>query len=147
MKILTTRFGELDVNEDSLITFTNGIPGLEQYTTYCLLPADEENESPFFFLQSTEESSLCFILADSFSFYPDYEIQLDEDLLQELSIEESAHAMVLSVLTVQGSLQEATINLKAPIILNPTRGKGKQIVLSRDFQIKAPLVAAEEGGR
>ncbi|MCA0988886.1 flagellar assembly protein FliW [Guptibacillus algicola] len=147
MKILTTRFGELEVNEESLITFTNGIPGLEQYTTYCLLPADEENESPFFFLQSTEESSLCFILADSFSFYPDYEIHLEENLLKELSIEEPRDAMVLSVLTVQGSLQDATMNLKAPIILNLSSGKGKQIVLSKDFQIKAPLVSAVEGGR
>ncbi len=86
MKLHTARFGEIDVTEERLITFENGIPGLEHFTTYCLLPADDKDESPFYFLQSTEESGLCFFLADPFSFYPNYEVNLDDSTLDQLDI-------------------------------------------------------------
>ncbi|WP_347548336.1 flagellar assembly protein FliW [Pseudalkalibacillus hwajinpoensis] len=147
MKINTARFGEMDVSEERLMTFANGIPGLEHFTTYCLLPADDKDESPFYFLQSTEESGLCFFLADPFSFYPNYEVNLDDSTLNQLNIEDPKQALVLAILTVQGSLKDATMNLKAPLIINTAQRTGKQLVLKQEYGIKEPLlkrVTAEE---
>ncbi|MDP4551443.1 flagellar assembly protein FliW [Alkalihalobacillus macyae] len=148
MKIDTARFGEIDVHEERLMTFANGIPGLEHFKTYFLLPADDKDESPFYFLQSTEESGLCFFLADPFSFYPNYEVNLDNGTLDQLELNEPKNALVLSILTVQGSLQDATMNLKAPLIFNTVARSGKQMVLKQEYGIKEPLlkqVAAQEG--
>ncbi len=148
MKLHTARFGEIDATEERLITFEHGIPGLEHFTTYCLLPADDKDESPFYFLQSTEESGLCFFLADPFSFYPNYEVNLDDSTLDQLEINDPADALVLSILTVQGSLQDATMNLKAPLILNTASRTGKQLVLKQEYGIKEPLlkqVTTQEG--
>ena len=140
MKLHTARFGEMDVTEERLVTFESGIPGLEHFTTYCLLPADDQDESPFYFLQSTEESGLCFFLADPFSFYPNYEVNLDDSTLAQLNLTDPAHALVLSILTVQGSLKEATMNLKAPLIFNTEERTGKQLVLKQEYGIKEPLL-------
>ncbi|KMM36552.1 flagellar assembly protein FliW [Guptibacillus hwajinpoensis] len=148
MKIDTARFGEIDVHEERLMTFANGIPGLEHFKTYFLLPADDKDESPFYFLQSTEERGLCFFLADPFSFYPNYEVNLDNGTLDQLELKDPEHSLVLSILTVQGSLQDATMNLKAPLIFNTVARIGRQMVLKQEYGIKEPLlkqVAAQEG--
>ena len=41
MKIETKHFGTVEVDGNELIRFEQGIPGLEQYKTYALLPVDE----------------------------------------------------------------------------------------------------------
>ena len=41
MQIETVRFGPVDVDENKLITFGAGIPGLEEYRKYALLQFEE----------------------------------------------------------------------------------------------------------
>ncbi|WP_416145176.1 hypothetical protein [Planococcus koreensis] len=48
MKIHTTQFGEIDVADESVMTFEKGIPGFEEFKEYALIPADASESSPFF---------------------------------------------------------------------------------------------------
>ena len=54
MKLQTSRFGQISISEDDIYTFSNGIPGFENQTTFVVV-APEEDE-PFAFLQSTAMS-------------------------------------------------------------------------------------------
>ena len=55
MHIETTRFGTLEVGEQSLVEFPEGLIGLPG-TLYALIVQGED--SPFLWLQSTEEPAI-----------------------------------------------------------------------------------------
>lgn len=146
MKIQTSQFGEIELTDDRVLTFTKGIPGFEEMKKYVLLPADESSDSPFFFLQSIESAELSFFLVDPFSFFPEYDIKLEEQLVERLELEEPTDAIVLSTVSVTGDMKDATTNLKAPIVINNRKKLGMQIVLdNKTYQIKQRLFQTEQG--
>ena len=146
MKIQTSQFGEIELADDRVITFSKGIPGFEDMKEYVLLPADEGDESPFFFLQSIESAELSFFLVDPFSFFQEYDIKLGEQLVERLELEEPTDAIVLTTVSVIGEMKDATTNLKAPIVINNRKKLGMQIVLdNKSYQIKQPLFQTEKG--
>ncbi|WP_404330193.1 flagellar assembly protein FliW [Mesobacillus maritimus] len=140
MKIQTVRFREIEVDESRLITFLKGIPGFDEDKQYILLPADETGESPFFFLQSVETAEVSFLLLDAFAFFAKYDVNLDDSVVEKLEIGSPDDVIVLTTVTVQGELKQATTNLKAPLVINYPKQVGMQIVLdNRDYMIKQPL--------
>lgn len=146
MKIKTSQFGEIELTDDRVLTFTKGIPGFEEMKKYVLLPADESSDSPFFFLQSIESAELSFFLVDPFAFFPGYDIKLEEQLVERLELEEPADAIVLSTVSVTGDMKDATTNLKAPLVINNRKKLGMQIVLdNKTYQIKQRLFQTEQG--
>ena len=145
MKIQTTRFGELEIADSSVITFNKGIPGFEESKKYVLIPADEKGETPFFFLQSTEKEEVNFFLVDPFSFFAEYDIKLKDQMVEKLELENPTDAIVLTTVTAKGEIKDATTNLKAPLVINNSKQLGMQIVLdNKDYLIKQPLFQHSE---
>ena len=147
MKFQTTRFGEIEVADSSVITFTRGIPGFDEYQKYVLVPADAKEESPFFFLQSIEAEEVSFFLVDPFTFFKEYDVKLADQMVERLELEDPSDAIVLTTVTVPvpGEITSATANLKAPLIINNKKQLGMQIVLdNKTYQIKQPLFQSSE---
>lgn len=143
MKIHTTQFGEIEVAEESVILFEKGIPGFEDMKEYALIPADASDASPFFFLQSTESAELSFFLVDPFTFFPDYDVKLEQLTAERIGLEDPSEAIVLTTITTGTDMKDATTNLKAPIIINNSKRRGMQIVLdNKSYGIKQPLFQA-----
>ena len=69
MKVKTTRFGELELDESRIISFTEGILGFPNYKKFVLL--DRDNNSPFVWLQSVETEELAFVLMKPVHVFPD----------------------------------------------------------------------------
>lgn len=148
MKLQTIRFGEIEIQPEQIITFPKGIPSFEEYKQLALLPVEDNEENPFFFLQSTEEQSLCFFLIDTFTFFTDYNVELDEPTIKDLEIVSPEDILIFTMVTAKGSLKEATTNLKGPIIINLKKKLGKQILLDKgDYLIKQPLFSHSKGGQ
>lgn len=127
MKIDTFHFGEIEVGEQDMFTFSKGMPGFEGFRDFVVIKLSDM--APFSYLQSIEKKELSFIITDPFLFYPDYEFELTERMLEELLVERKEDVMVWSIVTVQDELNEATLNLLAPVVLNLDKRLGKQIVL------------------
>ena len=72
-----TRFGEVALREDRLITFKNGLLGFTGCTTFGLSRIPNADESPILLLQCVNEPEIAFLVADPKSI--GLEIQ-DEDL-------------------------------------------------------------------
>jgi flagellar assembly factor FliW len=145
MKIQTTRFGELEVADSSVITFNKGIPGFEESMKYVLIPADEKGETPFFFLQSIDREEVNFFLVDPFAFFKEYDIKLQDQMVEKLELESPTDAIVLTTVTAKGEIKDATTNLKAPLVINNNKQLGMQIVLdNKDYLIKQPLFQHSE---
>ena len=145
MKIQTTRFGELEIADSSVITFNKGIPGFEESKEYVLIPADDKGETPFFFLQSIDREEVNFFLVDPFSFFKEYDVKLEEQMVDRLKLESPSDALVLTTVTAKGEIKDATTNLKAPFVINNSKQLGVQIVLdNKDYLIKQPLFQHSE---
>lgn len=139
MIVQTNRFGQLEIQEEHIITFKSGIPGFKDYKSYTIVSLEE---SPFQYLQSTEEGTLAFIIVSPFDFYPQYEFQIPEQVKSELSICSEEHLEVYNIVSVQGDLIKGTINLAAPIIINRSNLSGIQFILpDGSYLIHHPLFA------
>ncbi|WP_199616758.1 flagellar assembly protein FliW [Paenibacillus alkalitolerans] len=139
MKIHTSRFGAIEIDETGIYTFPAGVPGFEYCKQYVLLQPSQD--MPFCYLQSVENGDLAFLVTDPFLYYHNYEFQLSESQQIELKITQTEEIAIWSVVTVPASLQDATLNLKAPIILNVREKQGKQVILHEtDYGTKHPLL-------
>ncbi|MCL2165240.1 MAG: flagellar assembly protein FliW [Oscillospiraceae bacterium] len=128
MEIVTRDYGVININQELIIRFDEGILGFEMYKNYILLD-DSNGESPFRCLQSMEESDLAFILMDPFAVDPEYEITLGEDIVETLMIESSDDVLVLAVVVVPEDIKKTSINLKAPLVFNVKLRKGAQYIV------------------
>ncbi|RAT98720.1 flagellar assembly protein FliW [Brevibacillus sp. Leaf182] len=120
--------------------FEDGIPGFSHLQFFQLI---QEEESPFFLIQSTEEKDIGFWVVNPFSFFPDYRFTLPEVSKEALRMEEDSPVVVFSIVTIRGKNQ-ASVNLKAPIVLNLANRMGKQVILQEDsYPIRQPLFSQQ----
>lgn len=135
MKINTTRFGEIEIERDKIITFEQGFVGFNAYKQYVLFNLD--SQLPFVCLQSIEEPDLAFILLEISFFKADYSPQISQEELHELKLAKLSEAIILSVVVLPKDIKKMTANLAAPVIINPEARLGKQIVLNdKRYKIK-----------
>lgn len=120
--------------------FEDGIPGFSHLQFFQLI---QEEESPFFLIQSTEEKDIGFWVVNPFSFFPDYQFTLPEVSKEALRMEVDSPVAVFSIVTIRGKNQ-ASVNLKAPIVLNLANRMGKQVILQEDsYPIRQPLFSQQ----
>ena len=129
MIIQSTRFGPLEIAETDIIKFPHGIPGFPTEKTFIAVV--NEPDSPFSFLQSATEANLTFLLADPFTFFNDYEFVLDDAVAQELGVSPEKPPQVFIIATVKEKLENMTVNLLAPLVINGQGRIGRQIVLDK----------------
>ncbi|KAB7706558.1 flagellar assembly protein FliW [Bacillus aerolatus] len=128
MMIETKYHGQVEVTEEEVWTFSQGIPGFVDEKSFTLL-AFPDNDV-FFVLQSTSTPALGFIVASPFAFFSEYDIQLDESTIETLELGKAEEAAVYTILTVREPFNETTANLQAPIIMNIKNKKAKQTILN-----------------
>lgn len=135
MKLQTHRFGEIDINEEGIITFPDGLPGFEELTKFIFI--QESAEQSFAYMQSVEDGDVSFIIVNPFLFFEDYEFDLSDEEQAELQIENADDLNIWSIMNVTDSLENATLNLLAPIIVNFNARLGKQIIIQNtSYQTK-----------
>lgn len=139
MNILTRDFGEIETTEEGIITFDEKIYGFEEYSTFVMLYDDEFN-GEYVWLQSTEEPSLCFIMANPV-LIPDYKpnyIPEAEKLLGKGNYE------YWVMMVVAENIKDSTVNLKSPVIINLDTKKAMQLILEETLPVKYRLFKTEK---
>lgn len=127
MKIETKFHGTLDISEEQIINFKQGIPGFEKETQFVILELFEG--TLFKVLQSIHESYVAFIMCDPWMFEADYEFDLKESVIEELQILSSDDLSIYNFLTISQDMSQSTINLLAPIVVHQKYKIGMQVVL------------------
>lgn len=126
MILETISWGKVEVGDGDLYHFPNGIPGFNEEKDFAIIAMAD---TPFWVLQSATNKELSFLLGDPFIFYPAYEFELPDDEAEELGIQ--SEVVVRCIITLKEQSDQSTVNLLAPIILNPAGHFGKQIVLHK----------------
>lgn len=131
MIINTKHFGELQIPEENIITFQHGIPGFTEYTQYVIIN-DEDEDSPFCWLQSVEESELAFALVNPFLAHDNYKPNFPDGEIAKLGQGEEGTYSILSIVIVPEDIEKMTANLRAPIVINLKTRKAMQVILDGD---------------
>ncbi len=141
MKINTSRFGEIEIDEENIIEFRQGIPAFEHLKRYTIISFEDDDS--FYWLQSIDDGDIAFILADPFNFTVGYEPVLPDSVLEELKIEKKEDVLLLSMLVIPDKIDNMTANLAAPIVINMDKKLGKQVILPEgNYPIRHPVFAA-----
>jgi len=127
ISVETTRFGHVEVRADKVIHLLGGLLGFPKSQRFAMLDHDEN--SPFKWLQSLDESHLAVPVTDPKLFFPDYHIKIKRDELAVLRVTNAAELLVLVILSLRPDPTEMTANLKGPIIVHAERLIGRQVVL------------------
>jgi flagellar assembly factor FliW len=129
MNITTLRFGEVSVDEERLINFVEPVLGFPGSTQYVIL--DHAEDSPFKWLQSTQEPDLAFVVTNPKLFGMDYEFVLSDEDAAQLALEQAEDALVLTIVNIpQADPGKMTANLLGPIVINQAARKAMQVVLN-----------------
>lgn len=138
MKIMTTRFGEVEVKEDKLLHFPEGVIGFHSIKRFVLL--GKENQLVMW-LQAVDNPKIAFIVVNPFLFEADYNPKLTEEDLQFLQIEDSSDLHILAIIVVPEDPQKMTANMLGPIVINTKKKIGKQVILLEgNHSVKHPIV-------
>jgi flagellar assembly factor FliW len=127
VKVKTTRFGELEVNPNDIVSFSEGLLGFENLKKYFVV--DPGDSTLILWLQSTEDEKVAFPIIEPKIFKPDYIAKLLPADLNGLELESLQSAKLYSILTIPANVTEMNANLKAPVVINSAKKVGKQIVL------------------
>jgi flagellar assembly factor FliW len=138
MKIRTSRFGEVTVEDSAAISFPDGMVGFPDARTFVIF--DGPDGTPFKWLQSAEVSELAFVICDPVLFKGDYRVVVTAAELADLHIARIEDAVVCVVLSIPADPWRMTANLLGPVIFNAERRLGKQLVLSgSEYTTKHPV--------
>ena len=122
------------IESEKVITFPQGIPGFEKYTTY-LVYHKEENDLNAYWLESTEQPKVTFTIVDPGQYGLSYDLELtdqERDLLQAKGAEELGVFMMLSKKEGTTAPSPAlNANISGPVIINPRTRLGLQKVIRR----------------
>ena len=124
----TTRFGQLTVAEEQIITLAGGLLGFPGYTRYVIV--SQEEGVPFRWLQSVEHPALAFVIIDPWGFKPDYALELPAEVCASLQLSEDQPPLVFAIVTVPLDPSGITANLQGPLVINLVTRQGQQVVLT-----------------
>ena len=117
-----TRFGAVEFDGEDVLQIEGGLVGLPSLQRFVLFEA--KPGSPFSWLQSLDDPSMAFLVAEPSRYIPDYEREVARRYPGILD------AVVLATATVPaGKPRDTTLNLSGPIVLDAITRKGRQMVL------------------
>lgn len=128
INVKTSRFGDIEVKKDDVIALPSGLIGFPELKEFVLL--DHDKDSPFKWLQSLDDGTIAFVLINPLLFKSDYEVEVTEAEVSDLSLENEEDAVISVIVTMPTNPQQMTANLKAPLVFNLKNRRGKQIILT-----------------
>ena len=142
MRIQTLNFGDLEIAQQSIITFNDGLPGFPQLRRFVVL--EMEDIKPFHYLQALPNDDtppIALYLINPFLVDPSYEFRLTDSDMEAIKSKNSTELTIYAVATIPSDPREATLNLMAPIVINEKDRRGRQVILhDSKYSVRHPLI-------
>lgn len=141
MNIKTKAFGEVEIAEDKIITFENGIIGFPELRRFTLLHDEDRGAGAGIrFLQSVDEAGFAMPVMDPLLVNSDYDPEVDDELLHSLGDLTDENILVLVTVTIPSDLTQMSVNLQGPIIINVEERKACQLIVEGSaYPVKYPI--------
>lgn len=138
MKANTRLFGEIDIPEEKIITFEQGVLGFEECRKFTIIfDTSRETESSISWLQCMDEPELAFSMINPFYVMEDYNPVVETEWLEPLGGVTEENIVIFVFVNIKSDITKLTANLKAPVIINSDTRKGAQLIVENtDYEIK-----------
>lgn len=148
MKADTRVFGEIDIEEEKIICFEQGIIGFPDLQKFTLIYDEEKKgKGAISWLQSMDEPELAIPVMDPLLICPDYNPNVENELLKPLGELTEDNLFVLVTVTVPQDIKEVAANLKAPLVINTDTRKASQIIVEDDYPVKYKIYDYIKGNK
>lgn len=128
-KIKTTRFGELDISTNDIITMPEGIIGFDNITQYVMLDFHTGIDTALKWFQAINCPDLAFALIDPYTFRPDYKVNITDEEMIFLKATSPNIIRVMTIVSIPKDPHKITANLLGPILINPKNNMAMQVAL------------------
>jgi flagellar assembly factor FliW len=132
----STRFGPIEIADEAVIEFPNGLIGLGG-SRYALVARDAD--SSFVWLHSLDDPALAIPVTNPWQWFEGYEVELSDGEAERIGITEASQAEVYVTVRAGETLEDFSGNLKAPILI--TQGRGYQVINEAEADVRTPLLA------
>lgn len=143
MKLVTKRFGTIEVDDDNVLAVPTGIPGFPELRRVTLLAASAtDTDLPLFWMQDLDNGALAFLCLVPWGSFPEYDLEFDA---VELGVADERDVRILNLITVRRDDAGATmsVNLRAPLIVDVRGQRLHQVILGDSrWSVNAALGAA-----
>ncbi len=142
MKVDTKYFGEIEIQDEKIVHFEKGLFGFEEYKDYTILfDSDAEGTSMFSWLQSVTEKGLAFPIVNPFVIDESYNPIVNDEIFKEIDNAKSEDLLVFLLATVPANAKDASVNMKAPLVINSMTRNGIQVIVENDdYEIKHKII-------
>lgn len=128
LTVATTRFGEITVDQDKVITMTTPFLGFSESKRFVLRPHGPG--SPFMWFQSLDNAKLAFVIIQPSMIDPEYQPTVPSHIREELGASAKNDLEFLLILTIPKERpQDMTANLLGPLVINTRQRLAKQVLL------------------
>lgn len=142
MEIQSKLLGKVEFEEESLIHFEEGLIGIPEKKRFILIEKDDFK--PFSYLQSVDDPSFILIVINPLMVEKEYKFDIYKDDLEALNIKDENDFSMLAVVIFAQKVEDITVNLKAPILINIHNKKGLQVILlNDDYSVEEPLIRTQ----
>ncbi len=127
MKIETSRFGTIEVKDDSIIEFPWGIPGFEYIKRYVII---EHKDTPFQWLQAVDDPDLAFVVCPPEVIGITYEVP--ESRFEPIEVKNRESLVVLNLISFDKEKEAIRFHLRSPLLFNVDLKKGYQWTMDQE---------------
>jgi flagellar assembly factor FliW len=140
MKVQTSRFGEIEIDEDKLLNLPNGLIGFPEVNQVAIL--EHRPGSPFRWLQCIDRPETAFVIVDPMLVDADYPMTRVLELLDEEggTLDNLAVAVLASI---PPDPEPISLNLLAPVAFNADTRRGAQVILSDTAYSSRHIIARD----
>ena len=137
MKVMSSRFGTIELDEQQVINFPAGIIGFPDETSFVMIRP--RPESPIAWLHSTQTSSFALPVVSAEALETDIGDTVFEASQAAGLVASDEPFAIMAVLNASGA--RASVNLMAPIIVNAETRQGAQVLLEgSNYSTQEPFV-------
>ena len=142
LKIETTKFGTIQIEEEKIITMPAGMLGFQGRKRFIIL--ERKETQPFYWYQCVDDPALAFVIINPYLFKPDYSVDL-KPTLKEMSWEADGEEnlklyVVVNTSTSNGATDKITANLIGPLLINTQRCEAVQMFIHNNlYSHKYPI--------
>ena len=137
MKADTRLFGTIDIEDDKIIKLKEGIIGFPDLQNFTLIHDEEgRRQDSIKWLQSMDDPSFALPVLDPLDIKPDYQVIVNEEGLEVLGAISEENTFILVTITVPEKIEEMSVNLKAPFVINTDNLQGAQLIVEDDYPVK-----------
>ena len=139
MLVKTRFFGEVDIEDEKILTFDNGIMGFEDMKRWTLIyDIEKGSEGPISWFQSLDMAELALPVINPYTVTAVDEPVVEDELLKPLGEFKDEELVTFLTITIPSEdPSKTTANFRAPILINPVNRKGIQVIVNNeDYPIK-----------